>query len=232
MKYWVVPPGGPNPGLHQKSQTRSQTVVSHDLKFPTSLTSNQHLDTRLDVGLTSIRRLRFQTRVVQSAVSVPSWFIVLWSVIGRYWNQNVCISNLIMNLNYFLMSRDCTIFLGVFHFHRIYITAWEFDSLYISMRGRTMEVTKTSSTSSTCWILKNKTCSENIMYYYVRYCSGLDHGQPLLVRLQSQSDLDVEVRRTLSEDHREEPGRTSWDSSGSDEEVGHSANKENLGYFL
>jgi len=55
------------PGLHQKSQTRSQTVVSHDLKFPTS---NQHLDARFDVGLTSIRRLRFQTRVVQSAVSV------------------------------------------------------------------------------------------------------------------------------------------------------------------
>jgi len=54
-----------NPGLQQKSQTRYQTVVSHDLKFPTS---NQHLDTRLDVGLTSIRRLRSQTRVVQSAV--------------------------------------------------------------------------------------------------------------------------------------------------------------------
>jgi len=53
-----------NPGLHQKSQTRSQTVVSHDLKFPTS---NQPLDTRFDVGLTSIRRLRFQTRVMQSA---------------------------------------------------------------------------------------------------------------------------------------------------------------------
>jgi len=52
--------------LKPATQTRSQTVVSHDLKFPTS---NQHLDTRLDVGLTLIRRLRFQTRVVQSAVS-------------------------------------------------------------------------------------------------------------------------------------------------------------------
>jgi len=56
-----------NPGLHQKSQTRSQTVVSHDFKFPTS---NQHLDTRFDVGLTSIRQLRFQTRVVQSALGL------------------------------------------------------------------------------------------------------------------------------------------------------------------
>jgi len=62
------------PGLHQKSQTRSQTVVSHDLKFPTS---NQHLDTRFDVGLTSIRRLRFQTRVVKSAVSLQVLFIYL-----------------------------------------------------------------------------------------------------------------------------------------------------------
>jgi len=53
--------------LKPATQTRSHTVVSHDLKFPTS---NQHLDTRLDVGLTSIRRLKFPTRVVQSAVSV------------------------------------------------------------------------------------------------------------------------------------------------------------------
>jgi len=53
--------------LKLATQTRSQTVVSHDWKFPTS---NQHLDNRLDVGLTSIRRLRFQTRVVQSAVSL------------------------------------------------------------------------------------------------------------------------------------------------------------------
>jgi len=61
------------PGLHQKSQTRSQTVLSHDLKFSTS---NQHLDTRFDVGLTSIRRLRFQTRVVQLAV--PS-YLTIWN---------------------------------------------------------------------------------------------------------------------------------------------------------
>jgi len=53
--------------LKPATQTRSQTVVSIDLKFSTS---NQDLDTRFDVGLTSIRRLRFQIRVVQSAVNI------------------------------------------------------------------------------------------------------------------------------------------------------------------
>jgi len=57
--------------LKPAAQTRSQTVVSQDLKFPTS---NQHLDTRLDVGLTSIRRLRFQTRVVQSSLRLPTYY--------------------------------------------------------------------------------------------------------------------------------------------------------------
>jgi len=80
-----------NPGLHQKCQTRSQTVVSHDLKFSTS---NQHLDTRLDVGLTSIRRLRFQTRVVQSAIELPVYSSILTSILIRY--------TTVLSLNQFL----------------------------------------------------------------------------------------------------------------------------------